>query len=448
MLTHNRLPRSTALYERARRSLPGGVTRATVAAKPVPIYAEHGEGPRLFDVDGNAYLDLVNNYTALIHGHAFAPVVEAVQRQIGLGACFANPTEAEIEMAEVLTSRVPAAETVRFVTTGTEALMFAVKAARAYSGRTRVAKLEGAYHGGYDVVETSEDAGPDTWGPASDPTPVRYADGTPQSVLDDNVIIHLNDVENTLTLLERTRGTLACIVVDPMPSRCGLIPLEPAFVDALHAFARSDGALIIADEVLNFRRSYAGASAAAGLQPDLLTIGKIIGGGLPLAAIAGRAVVMDVFDGATGPPTVRQGGTFAANPVSLAAGLAAMAALDRPAFDRLNGLGDRLRAGLREAIAAADLPLSVTGEGSLYRLHARTEAPRTYRKAHPRDAGAVFARLVWEGLLERGISAPESSCCSLSTAMTDRDIDTLIGAYRDLFADAEVRSAAERAVLT
>ncbi|GAB5467491.1 MAG: aspartate aminotransferase family protein [Rhodospirillales bacterium] len=442
MPAHNEIPKSIALFEKARQVLPGGTTRATVVADPSPIYIQEGRGPRLIDVDGNSYLDLVNNYTALIHGHGFQPVVEAVKGQIGKGSCFANPTELEILLSQILCERVPGLEKLRFVTTGTEATMYALKAARAYTGRTKIAKFEGAYHGAYDYVETSENSGPDNWGPISQPARVRYATGTPDSVLEQTVIVPFNDIENTLICLERAKSELACLLVDLVPSRGGLIPLEPDYIAAIQDFCKETGILIVSDEVLNFRQGYGGAAAAFGLEPDLITIGKIIGGGLPIALVGGGDAVMEVFDSASRKPLVPQGGTFAANPLSLVAGIAAMTALDRPALERLNAKGERLRAALRETIATSEMPISVTGAGSLFRLHMRPSEPRTYREFYPSPQAQALNRYIVKSLLGRGIYLPETSTSSLTTAMEESDLAQVVAAFRATLESAECRDLA------
>ena len=300
--------RSHKAFERGQVVFPDGTTRVTIERDPLPRYINHGEGAYLIDVDGRRFLDLNSNFTTLIHGHAFPPVVEAVTKQIQSGTCFANPTEHEVELAELLCDRIPRLDKIRFVSTGTEAVMFAIKAARAFTGRSAIAKFEGAYHGAYDWVEVSQAAGPQNWGAAERPSSVAYYNGMPQAVLDETLVLPFNDAETTAKLVEEKASSLAAIVVDPMPSRAGLISPKPEFVKALHTVCRANGILMIGDEVLNLRQGFAGASPRYGLEPDLLAIGKIIGGGLPIGAVGGRADVMAVFDARAGRPLVPQGG--------------------------------------------------------------------------------------------------------------------------------------------
>lgn len=440
---HNRFARSARTFERASAVMPGGTTRVTIPRQPTPIYAAEGKGAWLTDVDGNRYLDLNNNFTTLIHGHAFEPMIAAVERQLRSGTCFANPTELEVTHAEMLCQRVPSIERVRYVNTGTEAVMFAIKAARAVTGRQGVAKLEGAYHGGYDWVEVSEDSTPDNWG-GREPASVPYARGTPDSVLRDVVVIPFNDLETTAALLERHGPDLACFVIDVVPSRAGLIPPAPGYLDTVRELTRRHGVLLISDEVLNFRQSYQGAAARFGLEPDLITLGKIIGGGLPIGAVGGHADAMAVFDSSEGAPPLPQGGTFAANPLSMAAGVASLQALDTAAFDKLERLGQSVRDGVAHAIATRDLPMVVTGTASLFRVHAKPATPTSYREAWAPPAEADLLNAMSRFMLDQGVIMPAQTTSSLSTAMDESDVAHFLAAF-DAFLDSEdLRSRLER----
>ncbi|MFK0692597.1 aspartate aminotransferase family protein [Mesorhizobium sp. IMUNJ 23033] len=415
-------PRSAETFGRARRVFPDGTTRVTIERDPIPRYMHHGESAFLVDVDGRRLLDLNGNFTTLIHGHAFPPVIKAVTHQLRSGCCFANPTEIEIALAELLCARIPHLDRIRFVNTGTEAVMFAIKAARAFTGRPAIAKIEGAYHGAYDWVEVSQAATPQTWGDPEHPAPTLHYRGMPRAVLDDVVILRFNNAEGARRLITEHAARLAAVLVDPMPSRGGLISPTPDFVSAIQETARRHGILVISDEVLNLRQGYEGASALYGLAPDLFALGKIIGGGLPIGAIGGRSEVMAVFDAASGRPALPQGGTFSANPLSMAAGLAAMEALDRAAFDHLERLGDKLRIGLERIIARHGAPLSVTGAASLFRLHPRRKPPREFRETFltPREV-AVMTELT-RFFATEGIVLPNAAAACLSTPMDEDDI--------------------------
>ncbi|MBH5400740.1 aspartate aminotransferase family protein [Bradyrhizobium sp. CNPSo 4010] len=416
-------------FDRASLVFPDGTSRVTIERDPTPLYIDRGIGSYLFDVDGRRFVDLNCNFTTLIHGHAFAPVVEALTRQIQRGSCFANPTESEIELAELLCGRIPAIERVRFVNTGTEAVLFAIKAARAFTGRSKIAKLEGAYHGAYDWVEVSQAATPDNWGDPMEPKSTAFYRGMPASVLDEVVVLRFNDVEGLRRVMSLHAADLAAIIVDPMPSRGGLIAPKPEFIAAVQEAARANGILVISDEVLNLRQSFHGASARYGLVPDLVTMGKIIGGGLPIGAVGGREDVMKVFDGSAGRPLLPQGGTFSANPLSMTAGLAAMRHLDHVAFAHLETLGDFVRDGIGRAISIWDAPLCVTGAASLFRLHPRAQAPNDYRDIYPTAAGATLMKQLTRFFADNGIILPYGASAALSTPMTRADGQFIVDAF-------------------
>lgn len=416
-------------FARARLVFPDGTSRATIERDSVPLYVEYGLGSYLFDVDDRRFLDLNGNFTTLIHGHAFAPVVEALTHQLQRGSCFANPTESEIELAELLCCRIPKVDRVRFVNTGTEAVLFAIKAARAFTGRSKIAKIEGAYHGAYDWAEVSLAPTPDIWGDTAVPNSTAFYRGMPASVLDEVVVLRFNDVEGVRRLLSLHAHKLAAVLLDPMPSRIGLIVPRPEFIATIQETARRNGILIIADEVLNLRQSFRGASARYGLLPDLVTMGKIIGGGLPIGAIGGREDVMKVFDASAGRPPLPQGGTFSANPLSMTAGLAAMRCLDHAAFAHLETLGKIVRDGIGAAISNRHAPLCVTGAASLFRIHPMAQIPNDYREAHPTPARATLMKQLTRFYALNGIILPHGAVASISTPMTRADAELIVDVF-------------------
>ena len=422
--------RSQKLYDRALTSLPGGNSRTTVFMKPYPIYAARGEGCRVWDVDGNEYIDCVNNFTSLIHGHAHPLLVEAATRQLALGSAFGLPTLSEIELAELLVSRLPSVEQVRFTNSGTEAVMMALKAARAFTGRPKIAKCEGAYHGSYDYAEVSLDPTPEAWG-RNAPVSVAYARGTPDNVLADVVTIPFNDAEAAVSLIREHGSELACVLVDPMPNRAGLAPADRAYLEALRQITREVGALLIFDEVITFRLAYGGAQGLWNIDPDLTTLGKIIGGGFPVGAIGGHKEFMAVFDPRSGKPALPHGGTFSANPVTMRAGLAAMELLDHAAFVRLDMIGAAVRAGINEAFRRYGVPGGTVGLGSLLKIHFAERPIRDYRSAYMTEQEVLRQAIFNRGLLNRGVLAAGYGLMALSTPMTDADIDTVITAASD-----------------
>jgi glutamate-1-semialdehyde 2,1-aminomutase len=305
--------------------------------------------------------------------------------------------------------------------------MSAIKAARAYTGRSKIAKCEGAYHGTYDYAEVSLDSPPETWNEETPPS-VAYARGTPRGVTGDVVVIPFNDVDAAARILREQAGELAAILLDPMPNRAGLVPAEQSYVQALRAIATEIGALLIFDEVICFRLGFHGAQALWGIAADLTAFGKIIGGGFPVGAIGGRAEVMAVFDPSNGKPPLPQGGTFSANPMSMRCGIAAMNLLDASAYRHLEDLGARVRAGIDAAFMSLGVQGQTTGMGSLIKLHLTRQRVRDYRSARPtpelgRKYDAFAAALLNEGLL----IAPDG-LMALSTPMTADDAEQIIAA--------------------
>jgi glutamate-1-semialdehyde 2,1-aminomutase len=422
--------RSASLYRRGRGVFPGGVTRSTVEKDPHPFYVACGEGAHLVDVDGNRLLDLNNNFTTLIHGHGFAPVADAVARLLRSGTCFSNPTHHEIALAELLVGRIPAIEQVRFVNSGTEAVMFAIKAARAYTGRPAIARFEGAFHGAYDMSEAGQRSA--NGGPPASPFPDRTAEtaGTAGNV----IVLDFNDADGLEETLAPHSHRLAAILIDPMPSRAGLLRPKPQFIERLNVFAQTHGILIIADEVLNLRQGYAGASSRYGIDADLMTLGKIIGGGFPIGAVGGRAKIMSVFGSDEKAPLVHQGGTFSANPISMVAGRVAMEATTMAALGRLEELGEALREQLSDIALRYAAPYSVTGAASLFRIHPKRPLPDTYRATIMSQEQTERMRNLSRFFRQHGILLPLGAAASLSTPMTTQDADRVCATFERFLA--------------
>lgn len=418
---------SRGLYERASRVMPGGNTRHSVALAPYPIYARSGSGCRVTDVEGEERVDFLNNYTSLILGHAHPKVTEAVQRRAALGTAFTMPTPEEVELAELLAARVSYIEGIRFCNSGSEAVMLAIKAARAFTGRPKIAKFEGAYHGVYDYAQVSEGPTPDDWGAADSPASV-IEHGTPPSVAGDVVVLPWNRPEVCRQLIERNKNELAAVLVDPMPLGIGMIAPCAGFLEGLREQTARDGILFIADEVLNFRLSYHGAYHASGIAPDLATFGKIIGGGFPVGAVAGSRRVMSVFDH-TGTLKVHHGGTFNANPVTMAAGSETMRHMTPEAFDRLNGLGEYVRDRLRRLFCDTRRPARVCGAGSMFLAHLTPEELIDYRSLRGFSRTSPIYGGLCHKLLEYGfILSPRGIFGCLSTPMTEAELDGFVDA--------------------
>ena len=416
---------SEALYERALKVMPGGCSRNAVLRQPHPLYAARGEGCYLNDIEGVRRIDFSSNMGSLIHGHAHPAVIEAVYKQMQLGTAYMMATEAEVRYAEYMCKRVPGFEKIRFVNSGTEAVMCALKVARAFTGRPMIAKVEGAYHGIYDYAEVSETANPSNWGDIDHPSSVPAVHGTPVAALNDVIIIPFNDPERAISILDKHAERLACVLIDLIPHRVGLMSADPAFVDALRQWTQKKGVLLVCDEVITFRTTVGGAQANYQLRPDLTAMGKVIGGGFPVGALAGREDVMSVLNPLASPVLFPHSGTFSANPITMVAGRTAMELFDEAAAARLNRLGDLARARVREAINLTNVAACVTGAGSVFRIHMKCEIPKNYRDAFPTAAEEKARKLLLNHLSDNGVMMISTCSGMLSTPMTEKEIDVL-----------------------
>ncbi|MGA9284775.1 MAG: aminotransferase class III-fold pyridoxal phosphate-dependent enzyme [Solirubrobacteraceae bacterium] len=368
------------LYERARLRFPGGSSRTTLASVLPPPYAMRGAGAIVVDADGHETIDLHGDYSALIHGNAYAPVLAAARAALEEGSAFGLPTAAEVDLADCLAARIGWAERWRFTGSGSEAVMAAVRGARAASGREKVVRFADCYHGGWDALAKPG------------------ARGVPEGVRREVLTLPFADPSALVEAMDEHDGQVACVLLDLMPNRAGLRPLQPSFAQLVRSQTRKRGVALIVDEVITFRMAPGGMQELCGIEADIVTLGKLIGGGLPVGALGGRSEWMDVFDPSL-PDGVALAGTFAANPVSMRAGLAALQDLDVSAIERIGVLGERLRHGL------ASMGYEVTGAGSLCKLHF-TDLPDLWR------------RLYGEGVL---IAA--DGLVSVSTAMDEALID-------------------------
>lgn len=422
--------RSKALYDRAVRTLPGGNSRHTVYFPPYPIYAVKGEGARVIDADGVSRLDLINNYSSLIHGHNHPEVVAAIVEQAQSLIAVSLPTEREIELAEILAARMPTVEQVRFANSGTEGVMMAIKAARAYTGKRLIAKIEGAYHGSDDTAAVSTNPSSAQWGDAQSPVSVPEVGSGPGAAAD-VLVLPMNDVETGRLLLRAHADELAGILIDPLVKNIGYQPATPQFLTMLREESRAAKAMLIFDEVYSFRLGFGGAQEVTGIHADLTAMGKVIGGGLPVGAVGGPAEIMSaLFDPRPGKAKLGHGGTYNANPMTMAAGAAAMRLFDRAAFERLSGLGERLREGLREVVRITGAEAMVRGQASIAGLFHTPAASATYRdvvasrKQHP-EAGRRAASF-FHHMLNNGVLMGAPGFFVLSTALTEADIDYVL----------------------
>ena len=422
-------PRSAALHEAARRVMPGGDTRTVAFHAPYPLVITGGQGCRIHDADGRTYIDLLNNYTSLIHGHAHPAVVAAVSERLPHGTAFPAPNEAQTRLAEIIVERVASVDLVRFCNSGSEAVMNALRAARAFTGRDLIVKMEGGYHGTYDDVEVS--VRPDPCDPASGPdhAPVGVLGtrGVPANTSDNVLVTPLNDIDAVERLMRERGQEVAAVIVEPVLGSAGMLPADQAFLESLRVLTLEHDALLIFDEVMSFRLEPGGMQQHYRVRPDLTTFAKIIGGGFPVGGFGGRASVMEQFDPLR-PAPLWQSGTFNGNLITMVAGVAAMEAYTPGEVARINALGERLRDGLRTALQDAHVPAAVTGYGSFAGVHLGPTAVRTYRDAALSDK--ALNRLLHLALLLEGIFvAPRLTMCT-STPMDDATIDEVVAGFR------------------
>ena len=409
--------KSAILFERANSLLPGGVSSPVRAFKAVggtPIFVRSGEGATIEDEDGNRYIDYCMSWGPLALGHAHPAVVRAVAEAASRGLTFGTPTAGEVELAALVSSLYPAAERVRFVSSGTEAVMSAVRLARAFTGRDLIVKFEGCYHGHADYLLVKAGSGLVTAGQPD-------SAGVPKPIAATTAVLPLDDEASFRTFMAARGREVASVLIEPVPANAGLLLQQPAFLRALREECDRAGALLIFDEVISgFRLGPGGAAALYGVRPDLATFGKVIGGGMPVGAYAGRAEIMSLV-APLGP--VYQAGTLSGNPVAMAAGRATLEVLLAGGFEALEDRSRRLALALSRAIAAATCPVRLVRQGSIFWIVFQDQAPRAYGSLE--RAGARRYAAFYRALLERGIYFPPSAfeVFFASTAHTDAQIE-------------------------
>jgi glutamate-1-semialdehyde 2,1-aminomutase len=418
-------PGSRALHEKAVRVMPGGTTRTTTYFDPYPLFIDRGEGCLVWDVDGTERIDMIGNYTAMILGHAHPKVVEAIRAQAGRGTAFAAANAIEGELAELLCERVPSLDLVRFCNSGTEATMFAMRLARAFTGRPKIARIEGGYHGTHDYAEVSTHPVPAEAGPADRPLARPDSIGTPAWALEQTVVLPFNDPDAAERILREDGSQVAAVILEPIIGAGGVIAATSEFLERLRSVTRELGMLLIFDEVISLRVAPGGAQQLYGVTPDLTTMGKIIGGGLPVAAFGGRADVMELLDPRR-KPNLAQGGTYNGNPLGMAAGVAAMKELTPDVYEDLNRRGARVKDQLSEVFASHGVAAQVNGVASLLAIHFTATPVTDYRsKATSDDA---MTRDFFLGLLNHGVLMAPRAMGALSTPMGEEEIQRFVDA--------------------
>ena len=429
-------PASHALHEKAMAAMPGGTTRTTTYFDPYPLYIDRGEGCHVWDVDGVERLDMLGNYTAMILGHAHPKVVEAIQRQAARGTGFAAANALEVQLATLLCERVPSLDAVRFCNSGTEATMFAMRLARAFTGRPKIARMEGGYHGTHDYAEVSTHPAVAEAGPAEAPLPRPDSPGTPEWVLKQTVVLPFNNPDAAEAIVRAHAGELAAVILEPIIGAGGVIAATPEFLRRLRGATRELGILLIFDEVISLRVAPGGAQQMYGVTPDLTTMGKIIGGGLPVAAFGGRADVMEMLDPRR-EGGMAQGGTYNGNPLGMAAGLATMTELTPGVYEDLNRQGVRVAELLAEVFASHRVPVQVNSAGSLFALHFTDRPVVDYRGVAASDKKRT--RDFFLGLVNHGVLMAPRAMGAVSTPIGEKEIDRFIDAVDAVVAEQRPR---------
>jgi glutamate-1-semialdehyde 2,1-aminomutase len=422
--------KSHALFAQAQKYMPGGVSSPVRAFRAVggePLFISRAQGSKIYDVDGNEYIDYVCSWGPLILGHGHPLVVEALKKALERGTSYGAPTELEIELAKQITGAIPSIEMIRFVSSGTEATMSALRLARAYTQRDKIIKFEGCYHGHADFLLVKAGSGVATLGLPDSP-------GVPKVTTQDTLIAPFNNLSAVEALFENFSDEIAAVIVEPIAGNMGVVPPKPGFLEGLRELTRQHEALLIFDEVITgFRVSFGGAQQLYGIKPDLACLGKIIGGGLPVGAYGGRKEIMQLV-APIGP--VYQAGTLAGNPLAMTAGLETLKLLQQPGiYETLEELSEQLAHGLLEAAGKAKVPVRLNRVGSMLTVFFTERKVCDYTSAKTADV-STYARLFW-GMLERGVYLPPSQfeAWFVSLAHTSEDIRATLQAVEAAFED-------------
>ncbi|OZQ74390.1 glutamate-1-semialdehyde 2,1-aminomutase [Paenibacillus odorifer] len=418
---------SRKAFDEAKQYIPGGVNSPVRAFKSVgltPIYVDHGIGSRIFDIDGNSFIDYVLSWGPLIMGHAHPEVVKALQETAVKGTSFGAPTLLETEMAKTVVERVASVDIVRMVNSGTEATMSAIRLARGYTGRSKILKFEGSYHGHADSLLIKAGSGVATLGLPDSP-------GVPEGVAMNTITVPYNDLESTQIAFERFGNEIAAVIVEPIAGNMGVVPPLPGFLEGLRKLTSDNGSLLIFDEVMTgFRVNRGCAQGLFGITPDITCFGKVIGGGLPVGAYGGKREIMEQI-APTGP--IYQAGTLSGNPLAMAAGYTTLKLLTPEVYDRLEQLGARLEAGLRKNSIETGIPLTINRVGSMV-CPFFTEGPVINFETAKTSDTDLFRRYFGH-MVSQGISVPPSQFEGMfvSAAHSEQDIDdTIEGHYNAL----------------
>ena len=427
-----RTKKSGEYYLQAKEYMPGGETRESISYKPYTTYMEKGQGFLLWDVDGNEYLDFVGNYTSLIHGHCDPDIMEAVREQIEKGCALSSTSKLQMEHSKMLCERTPSVDMVRYANSGTEATMWAIRAARAVTGKDKLLKFEGCYHGTHDAAKVS--VVPDFSGGELPEAHVEGL-GIPKSVLNDVVVAPFNDLNAAEKVLENNKGEIAAIITEPFLASLGVIPPKPGFLQGLRDLADKYDALLIFDEVQSFRQSTGGCQQYEGVYPDLTALGKFIGGGYPVGAFGGSKELMDRFDyDPSNPDAINHSGTFNGNEITMAAGIASMRKYDEKMVNHINSLGARLREGGNDVFQSLGIKCQLLGIGSLSNIiYTDQEISNATEFAMSYIGCMELQKWVHIELMNRGIYTAKRGEFIISTPMSEQEVDKGIQGLKETF---------------
>lgn len=418
-------PCSQTSFEQACRVMPGGA-KGAYFFKPYPLTMVRGEGCYLYDLDGRKYVDFANHHTVQILGHNHHTILQAAQAQMDRGIALGAPVGTETDLAEEMCHRVYSLDRIRFCNSGTEATLHAIRLARGFSHRPKIAKFEGGYHGSHDALEISTAPDPKKAGPEFEPTPVPAVGGMSPHAAEEVIILPYNDPDSVGRLISQHRDELACVIYDP---KAGILPQQDGFAHYVREITKQNNVLFIFDEIVSFRFGTGGLQEHYDIVPDLTTYAKIIGGGFPIGAFGGKIEIMDLLDNSKGETGFFQSGSFSAHPIAMAAGLATLKHLTPNKFDYLNNLGDELTSGLNNQFKRNQIKAQAINTGSVFSIHFTDDPLTTYRSLTRSDRKK--AHLIFLALLEQGYFLSHGlTMNALSLPMNTSHINGLIDAVK------------------